>query len=201
MFNSVGIKYEVMQCKLTDDGRHNRFEFRQVAEGYSGLYNPPFLYKMTREQMLVHIAKHNQSYVITPDNGVMLTGSLNPELVYHYYFSNNLLNTVRLHQDAINRREFHRGDKSRINTLPNNIYPRHGIAQANSQKHNITNSGYIAPVNNNRCSHAQGRGSSSAQCSGDKGSSEDDEDERQSKKGVAKISSIRSPLDQFLVRD
>ena len=114
LFRNVGIKYEVMMCSEDTDTTTSRFEFREIGPNYPGLFRPN-LYEITREEAIELISKNNQSYKIIENDGLLLTGSRDPNLVFVCKNHNNVVDAAMDHFNSIQRGDFHPNVENKIN--------------------------------------------------------------------------------------
>ena len=182
LFRNVGIKYEIMMCSEDTDTKTSRFEFRQIGPNYPGLFRPSCLMEMSREEMIKFISQNNQSYKILEDSGLRLTGSKDPNLVFICKNHNNVVDATMEHFNNIQRGEFHPNVKNTINP--------------NSHGKGINVLGNV--------SNTFGLNSTDAWPTNSQGHNTSDTN------GPSSINSpniynrgrgIRSPLDQFIIRD
>lgn len=118
-----------MRCIEEDtDTTTCRFEFREIGPNYAGLFRPN-VFEMTREEVIEVISKNNQSYTIVENDGLLLTGSLDPNLVYKASNHPHIVDATMHHFNGIQRGDFHP-------TLNNLINPNsHGKNKSKSGNH------------------------------------------------------------------
>lgn len=182
-FRNVGIKYEVMMCSEDTDTTTSRFELREIGPNYPGLFRPSCLDNMYREERIEFITQNNQSYEILENDAMRLTGSRDPNLVFVRRDHNNVVDAAMEHFNSIQRGDFHPNAKNTIN--PN----AHG--KGVNVLSNVTNTfGDNNSKNWPAESHKALNGSNSVN-----GSNINNPNTPKGGRG------IRSPLDQFVIRD
>lgn len=117
LFRNVGIKYEIRQCLSDADVKTSLFEFREIGPNYAGIVNDDFLLKMTQEEMFDFWAKNNQGFEYVKDgNGALyLVGSADKKYVFLCENHNNIVDATMEHFNNIQRGLFHPDVENKIN--------------------------------------------------------------------------------------
>ena len=176
LFRNVGVKYEVAQCQKDTDTTTVLFEFRQIGANYPGLFNPSYLWNMLEQDVLKSWAENNQAYEVLENGTIRLTGSTDPNLVFTRRYHNNIVDAAMEHFNSIQRGEFHPNAKNTINP---NSHGRGTNVLANTSNTFGLRDSNVWPTGN----QASQTSVSSSASTGSSGRG------------------IRSPLDQFTIRD
>jgi F-type H+-transporting ATPase subunit a len=225
LFRNVGIKYEVRQCLSDTDVHTSLFELREIGPNYAGVYDDDYLLKLTKEEMLDVWTKNNQGfeYVENGNGSLYLVGSADKKYVFVRTEHSHIVAATMEHFNNIQRGYFHPDAQNFIN--PN----AHGrgsnvLAQVNNtftdsnsnskdwpgnKKDN--NGGYsnasLVPLVVTSASGYKPTGSressyeSSEEPNRSASLSEQVNKKMKQAEGQKEKRDIRSPLDQFLIRD
>lgn len=109
-----------MMCSDDDNpaATTSRFEFREIGPNYPGLYKPANFMKISMEKIIEDIARNNQSYKRLEGDGMLFTGSLDPNLVFTCSEHDTLDNALIEHFNSIQRGDFHPNAENFINPNP-----------------------------------------------------------------------------------
>ena len=176
LFRNVGIKYEVAQCQKDTDTTTILFEFRQIGPNYPGVFNPSYLWNMLEQDVLKSWADNNQGYEVLENGAIRLTGSTDPNLVFTRRYHNNIVDAAMEHFNSIQRGEFHPNVKNTINP---NSHGRTTNVLANVNNTFGLRNNNVWPTDNQ--GHQTPGTSNTSTGSPGRG--------------------VRSPLDQFAIRD
>jgi F-type H+-transporting ATPase subunit a len=230
LFRNVGVKYEIRQCISDADVKTSLFEFREIGPNYAGIYNDDFLLKMTQEEMFDFWAKNNQGfeYVKNGNGTLYLVGSADKKYVFLCENHNNIVDATMEHFNNIQRGLFHPDAENKINpnahgrgtnVLANvkNTFGLHNkdVWPSDKDNHNnghnsasvlplsvISASASVSKANSVKMEYSQSESVKSDEpIKSTKSLSEQINKQTKQKADQNIKRDIRSPLDQFIMRD